>query len=82
MPADPVTLPVPMPADRWAALDALARAQHADHAALVNEAVAQYLAEQAGWAAHLATGLRQAEAGDLAEEAAMAAAFAPHSQPA
>ncbi|MFZ4409486.1 MAG: hypothetical protein ACOYOH_19250 [Paracraurococcus sp.] len=78
MPAAPVTtLAVPVPADRAAALDALAQAQHTDAATLVNEALAQYLADQAGWAAHLDESLRQAEAGAFADEAAVAAAFRP-----
>lgn len=77
MPSTAVTLAVPLSADQAAALDALAQAQHTDAATLVNEAVAQFLADQAGWAAHLDEGLRQAEAGAFAEEAAVAAAFRP-----
>ena len=72
----PVTF-VPIPADRAAALDALAQARHTNTATLVDEALAQYLADQAGWAAHLAEGLRQAEAGEFADENAVAAAFRP-----
>ena len=71
------TLTVPVLAERLVALDALAQAQHTDRATLVNEALAQYLADQAGWAAHLDEGLRQAEAGEFADEAAVAAAFRP-----
>ncbi len=78
MPAAPVTtLAVPVPADRAAALDALAQARHTDAATLMNEALAQYLDDQAGWAAHLDAGLREAAAGEFADEAAVAAAFRP-----
>jgi len=77
MPPSPVTLAVPIPADRAAALDVLAQAQQTSPVALVNEALAQYLEDQAGWAAHLEEGLRQAEAGEFADEAAVAAAFRP-----
>ena len=75
--AAPVTLAVPIPAERAAALDALAQARHTDAATLMNEALAQYLDDQAGWAAHLDAGLREAAAGEFADEAAVAAAFRP-----
>ncbi|MFC7473944.1 hypothetical protein ACFQS7_06240 [Dankookia sp. GCM10030260] len=77
MAAAPVTLAVAVPAERAAALDALAKAQRTDAGTLVNEALAQYLDDQAGWAAHLEEGLRQADAGEFAGEAAVAAAFRP-----
>jgi predicted transcriptional regulator len=60
----------------------MAQRQRTDRATLVNEAVAQYLEDQAGWTAHLADSLRQAEAGDFADEAAVAAAFRPRARPA
>jgi predicted transcriptional regulator len=73
--AVPVT--VRMPLDRRDALDGLARTLHRDRSYLVNEAVAQYIESQEGWAAHLREGLRQADAGEIASAEAVAHAFAP-----
>ena len=73
--AEAVPVTVRMPAERRAALDALARALDRDRSHLVNEAVAQYLEAQAGWAAHLREGLRQAEAGEIASPDEVAEAF-------
>ena len=75
------TLTVPMPGDRLAALDALAQSRKTDRAALVNEAVSDFLAQQAGWLEHLAAGLRQADAGEFASVAEVSAAFAPRFRP-
>jgi len=81
--ADPEAVPVTvrMPAGRRDALDSLARSLERDRSFLVNEAVAQYLEAQAGWAAHLREGLRQAEAGEFATAEEVAAAFAPAPAP-
>jgi RHH-type transcriptional regulator, rel operon repressor / antitoxin RelB len=76
--AVPVT--VRMPAERRDALDDLARALDRDRSYLVNEAVAQYIETQKGWAAHLREGLRQAEAGEIATPDEVAAAFAPRAR--
>lgn len=72
--AIPVT--IRMPAERREALDGLARALRRDRSYLVNEAVAQYIEAQEGWAAHLREGLRQAEAGEIASPEEVAQAFA------
>ncbi len=74
---DAVPVTVRMPAERRDALDSLARVLHRDRSHLVNEAVAQYIEAQEGWAAHLREGLRQAEAGEFASAAEVAEAFAP-----
>lgn len=74
----PVT--VRMPAERRDALDSLARAVTRDRSDLVNEAVAQYLETQEGWAAHLREGLRQADAGEIAGQEEVAEAFAPRTR--
>lgn len=76
----PVPVTVRMPPERRDALDGLARALHRDRSYLVNEAVAQYIEAQHGWAAHLREGLRQAEAGELAPAEAVAQAFAPRTR--
>jgi RHH-type transcriptional regulator, rel operon repressor / antitoxin RelB len=73
--AVPVT--IRMPAERRDALDDLARALDRDRSYLVNEAVAQYIEAQRGWAAHLREGLRQAETGEIASPDEIADAFAP-----
>jgi predicted transcriptional regulator len=73
--AVPVT--VRMPLDRRDALDGLARTLHRDRSYLVNEAVAQYIEAQEGWATHLREGLRQADAGEIASTETVAHAFAP-----
>ena len=73
--AVPVT--IRMPAERRDALDDLARALDRDRSYLVNEAVAQYIEAQQGWAAHLREGLRQADAGEIASPDEIAEAFAP-----
>ena len=70
-----VPLTIRMPADRRDALDSLARQRHVDRSELVNEAVAQFIEAQQGWAAHLAEGLREADAGDIAGPEEVAAAF-------
>lgn len=76
--AVPVT--VRMPVERREALDTLARTLHRDRSYLVNEAVAQYIEAQKGWAAHLREGLRQADAGEIATPAEVTEAFAPRSR--
>jgi predicted transcriptional regulator len=81
--ADPETavpVTVRMPQARRDALDGLARALHRDRSYLVNEAVAQYIEAQQGWAAHLREGLRQAEAGEIASAEEVARAFAPRTR--
>lgn len=77
--AVPVTVRVPL--ERRDALDGLARALHRDRSFLVNEAIAQFIEAQQGWAAHLGEGLRQADAGELASPEEVTAAFAPRSAP-
>lgn len=75
--AVPVT--VRMPLERRDALDGLAKALHRDRSYLVNEAIAQFIEAQEGWAAHLREGLRQADAGETASAEEIAQAFAPRS---
>jgi predicted transcriptional regulator len=65
-----------MPVERRDALDELGRALDRDRSYLVNEAVAQFIEAQEGWAAHLREGLRQADAGEIASADEVAAAFA------
>ncbi len=57
-------------------LDALARATSRDRSFLVNEAIDACLAVHCWQLAHIAEGLRQAEAGEFATEEDVAAAFA------
>ena len=81
--ADPETavpVTVRMPLERRDALDGLARALHRDRSYLVNEAVAQYIEAQEGWAAHLREGLRQADVGEIASPEEVAQAFAPRTR--
>ena len=80
--ADTETVPVTvrMPADRRYALDDLARTLDRDRSYLVNEAVAQYIEAQEGWAAHLREGLRQADAGEIASAEDVAEVFAPRAR--
>jgi predicted transcriptional regulator len=81
--ADPesaVPVTVRMPVERRDALDGLARALDRDRSYLVNEAVAQYIEAQQGWAAHLREGLRQADAGEVAGAEEVAEAFAPRTR--
>jgi predicted transcriptional regulator len=51
-----------------------------DRSYLVNEAVAQYIEAQEGWAAHLREGLRQADAGEIASAEDVAEVFAPRAR--
>jgi RHH-type transcriptional regulator, rel operon repressor / antitoxin RelB len=78
--AESVPVTVRMPIARRDELDALGRTLHRDRSYLVNEAVAQYVEAQQGWAAHLREGLRQADAGEIAAPDEVAAAFAPRSR--
>ncbi len=77
---DAVPVTVRMPAERRDALDDLGRALDRDRSYLVNEAVAQFLEAQEGWAAHLREGLRQADAGEIAAPDEVAEAFAPRAR--
>jgi predicted transcriptional regulator len=74
---DAVPVTIRMPSERRDALDALAPVIARDRSYLVNEATAQYIEAQEGWAAHLREGLRQAEAGEMASAEEVAQAFAP-----
>ena len=78
--AEAVPVTVRMPVDRRDALDDLARALDRDRSFLVNEAVAQYIEAQEGWAAHLREGLRQADAGEIASAEDVAEVFAPRAR--
>ena len=77
---DAVSVTVRMPVERRDALDEMARALDRDRSYLVNEAVAQFIEAQNGWAAHLREGLRQADADELATSDEVAAAFAPQAR--
>ena len=78
--AEAVPVTVRMPVDRRDALDDLARALDRDRSYLVNEAVAQYIEAQEGWAAHLREGLRQADAREIASAEDVAGVFAPRAR--
>ena len=60
-------------AEKRATLDRLAEKRDRDRSYLLNEAVDAYLDVHAWQIAHIAEGLRQAEAGDFADEAEVAA---------
>lgn len=77
---DVVSVTVRMPTEQRDVLDGMARALNRDRSYLVNEAIAQYIEAQEGWAAHLEEGLRQANAGELASPDEVAAAFAPRAR--
>jgi predicted transcriptional regulator len=78
--AESVPVTVRMPVERRDALDELGRALDRDRSYLVNEAIAQFIEAQEGWAAHLREGLRQADAGEIASADEVAAAFAPRAR--
>jgi predicted transcriptional regulator len=71
MPRETVTFRID--ADTRAALDRLASALDRDRGYLINEAVEAYLAVNAWQIAHIDEGLRQADAGEFAAEAEVAA---------
>lgn len=77
---EPVPVTIRMPAERRDVLDDLARALDRDRSYLVNEAIAQFIEAQEGWAAHLREGLRQADAGEIASGDEVAGAFAPRAR--
>lgn len=58
-----------------AALDAIAEGMERDRSYVLNEAVAAYLEAHRWQIDHIKEGLRQAEAGEFATEAEVAAAF-------
>jgi len=58
-----------------AELDRLAKALDRDRSYVLNEAVDAYLDVHAWQAAHIEDGLRQAEAGEFADDAEVAAAY-------
>ncbi len=60
------------------ALDALAARAEQSRSALVNLAMAQWLAAQAGEMAEIEAGLADADAGRFASDEAVAAVFAKH----
>jgi predicted transcriptional regulator len=62
--------------DVKAALDILAADMDRDRSYVLNEAVAAYLGTHCWQVDHIKEGLRQAEAGEFATEAEIAAAFA------
>ncbi|MBL6078198.1 hypothetical protein JMJ56_09290 [Belnapia sp. T18] len=72
-----VSVTVCMSVERCDALDALARVLGCDRSYLVTEALAQFIGAYEGWTAHLKEGLRQADAGEIANAHDVAAAFAP-----
>jgi predicted transcriptional regulator len=57
------------------ALDAVARAQERDRTFVLNEAIDAYLDVQEWQIQHIQEGMRQAEAGEFASDAEVAAAF-------
>jgi predicted transcriptional regulator len=64
-----------MDGEKREALDRLAAALDRDRSYLLNEAVAAYLDVHAWQIAHIEEGLRQATAGDFADDAEVAAAW-------
>jgi len=62
-------------AEKRAILDRLAEKRDRDRSYLLNEAVDAYLDVHAWQIAHIEEGLRQAEAGDFADEAEVAAVY-------
>ena len=74
MPKDTVTFRID--AEKRATLDRLARTMDRDRSHLLNEAVDAFLDVHAWQIAHIEEGLRQAKAGDFADEADVTAAFA------
>ena len=71
MPKDTVTFRID--AEKRATLDRLARTMDRDRSHLLNEAVDAFLDVHAWQIAHIEEGLRQAETGDFADEAEVAA---------
>jgi predicted transcriptional regulator len=67
---------VRLDAGKRAELDELARTTSRDRSFLVNEAIDAYLAAHRWQIAHIEEGLRQADAGDFADEDEVNAAFA------
>ena len=67
---------VRLDAERRAELDAVAQAMSRDRSYVVNEAIASYLAVHRWQVAHIAEGLRQAEAGEFATNEEVDQAFA------
>jgi predicted transcriptional regulator len=67
---------VRLDAGKRAELDELARTTSRDRSFLVNEAIDAYLATHRRHIAHIEEGLRQADAGDFADEDEVDAAFA------
>jgi len=62
-------------ADKRATLDRLAETRDRDRSYLLNEAVDAYLDVHAWQIAHVEEGLRQAEAGEFADDAEVAATY-------
>ena len=74
----PVTPPPTLTIDaaRRDALDTIARETHRDRDAVLAEAIDSYIAVQRWQVEHIAEGLRQAEAGEFANDEEVEAAFA------
>jgi predicted transcriptional regulator len=62
---------VRLPADKVAALDALAKSFDRDRSYLVNEAIGDYLDVQSYHLAHIQEGIRAADAGEVVNHAAV-----------
>lgn len=73
MPRESVTFR--LDADKRAELDAVAEALDRDRSYLLNEAVGAYLEVHRWQLAHIREGVRQADAGEFASDAEVAAAF-------
>jgi RHH-type transcriptional regulator, rel operon repressor / antitoxin RelB len=70
------TISVRIPSEKKAALDAIAARTGRDVSLVLEEAVNAYLDLRAWQRAHIQEGVRQADAGEFASEAEVAAAFA------
>ncbi len=72
---DRETISFRLDAKKRQALDALAQAQDRDRTYVLNEAIDAYLDVHQWQLEHIQEGIRQADAGDFASDAAVAAAF-------
>jgi predicted transcriptional regulator len=70
------TISVRIASDKKAALDAIAAETGRDLGAVIEEALSAFFELHAWQVAHIEEGLRQAEAGEFASDAEVAAAFA------
>jgi RHH-type transcriptional regulator, rel operon repressor / antitoxin RelB len=72
---DRETISFRLDAKKRQALDVLAQAQDRDRTYVLNEAIDAYLDVHQWQLEHIQEGIRQADAGDFASDAAVAAAF-------